>query len=179
MSFEAFSKLAEEYDKWYEENEELYKKELDCVRKVVSEKCLEVGAGTGAFASKLGCVALDPALGALRLAKEKGCEAVRGVGELLPFRSSSFDTVLFVTSLCFVGDQKRALEEALRVGKRISICALLKDSELVKKYEEKGKRGHPIFKHARFLRRDELEKLGKEVCSVGDFFACFVIEDLR
>ena len=174
MSHEAFSRLAEEYDKWYEENEELFERELKCVSKVVKGKCLEVGAGTGAFASRLGCLALDPALGALRLAKAKGCEAVLGVAEALPFRSNSFDTALFVTSLCFVGDAEEALKEARRVGRSVSVCALLKGSKLVRRYEEKGRKGHPIFKHAKFFSKEELEELvGKEVCSVGDFFACF------
>ncbi|HIH90788.1 class I SAM-dependent methyltransferase [Ignicoccus hospitalis] len=173
MSFEAFSRLAEEYDSWYKENEGLYREELECVRRAVKGRCLEVGAGTGAFSAPLGCVALDPALGALRLAKGKGAEAVLGVAEALPFRSSSFDTVAFVTSLCFVQDKERSLKEAKRVGKRVVVCALLKESELVKSYEEKGRRGHPIFKYARFLSREELGSVGEEVCSVGDFFACY------
>ena len=173
MSFRAFSELAREYDSWYRENEEVYKKELECVKKLVKGKCLEVGAGTGAFAAPLGCLALDPALGALKLAKEKGCEAALGVAESLPFRSKSFDSVLFVTSLCFVQDPERALREALRVGKNVGVCALVRESELVKKYIEKGRRGHPIFKHARFFSEKELEALGDEVCSVGDFFKCY------
>jgi ubiquinone/menaquinone biosynthesis C-methylase UbiE len=173
LSFKAFSELAEEYDRWYEENWELFLKELECVKKAKRGKCVEVGAGTGAFCSELGCLALDPALNALKIAKRKGCEAVLGVAEALPFRSKAFDSAIFITSLCFVQDREKALKEAERVSSFVGVCALLKESELVKKYEEKGKRGHPIFKYARFLSGRELERLGERLCSVGDFFACF------
>ncbi len=165
-----FSELAEEYDKWYLENREIYEKELECVKKAVKGKRkLEVGGGTGAFSSPLGAVNLDLAIGALKLAKRKGVECVLGDAKSLPFRSKAFDSSYFVTSLCFTG--KEVLKEAERVSKEVVACIIPKESELARKYEEKGRRGHPIFKYARFLSLEEFEGW-EEVCNLG-WFACF------
>ncbi len=169
MSWTAFEPIAEEYDKWYEENKEIYEKELECVKKSVKgNKLLDIGSGTGAFCLK-NAIALEPSLSMLKIAKKKGCEAVRGIAEALPFRSNSFDTAYFVTSLCFVGDRRKAIEEAKRVAKNVTACILVKGSELVNKYEEKGRRGHRIYKHAKFMKPEEL---GEIVCKPFDFFAC-------
>lgn len=172
MSWEAFEGVAEEYDKWYEKNKDVYLKELECVgMSVKGKRLLDVGSGTGAFCLK-GTIALDPSLDMIRIAKKKGCEAIRAVAEMMPFRSKAFDTAYFVTSLCFVKNRDKALEEAMRVSKNVVACILVKDSELVKKYEEKGKMGHKIYRHAKFMRPEEL---GKVVCKPFDFFACVKI----
>ncbi|UXD21269.1 SAM-dependent methyltransferase [Ignicoccus pacificus DSM 13166] len=172
MSFEVFSQVAEEYDKWYEEKEEIYKKELKCVKKgIQGKRILEVGGGTGAFSSPLGAVNLDPALGALKVAKRKDVEAILGIAEMLPFRSNSFDSSFFVTSLCFVNDVKKALKEAERVSKSVVACIIPKESGLAKKYEERGRKGHPIYKYSKFLSKDQFKDWGK-VCDL-EWFACF------
>jgi len=171
LSFEPFSSLAEDYDRWYREKREIYEKELECLKSSVKgHKLLEIGGGTGAFSAPLGAVDLDPAPGALRVAKRKGVETVLGVAEALPFRSDSFDASFFVTSLCFIGNPQRALEEAFRVSKRVVACIIPKESDLAKKYEERGKRGHKIYKYAKFLSRKLFE--GWSSCDMG-WFACF------
>ena len=172
MSWQAFEGIAEEYDEWYEENTEIYKKELECVEESVKgTKLLDVGSGTGAFCLK-GAIALDPSISMLKVAKKKGCEAVRGIAEMLPFRSKAFDSAYFVTSLCFVNDKGKAISEAMRVARGVIACILVKGSDLVKKYEEKGKKGHRIYKHAKFMRPEEL---GEVICKPFDFFACIRI----
>ena len=173
MSIEAFSRLAKRYDKWYEEHEDVFRKELECLKKgIEGERVLEIGSGTGAFAKELNALALDPALGALRMGKTKGLESVLGVAEMLPFRSKAFDASYFVTSLCFVSSVKEALREAERVSRTVVACIIPKDSEVAKLYEEKGRRGHEIYKYAKFLRKEELEELGFEgVCDLG-WFSC-------
>ncbi len=173
MSFEVFSKLAEKYDQWYRENEEVFKKELECVKESVKGKrLLEIGSGTCAFAKELNALALDPALGALKICKSKGVESVLGVAELLPFRSKAFDVSYFVTSLCFVNSVEDSLKEARRVSEEVVVCVIPKESEIAKLYEEKGRRGHEIYKFARFVSRSELKGAGfEEVCDLG-WFAC-------
>ncbi len=172
MSWQAFEGIAEEYDKWYKENAEIYEKELECVKEAIKgTKLLDVGSGTGAFCLK-GAIALDPSLSMLKVARKKGCEAVMGIAEMLPFRSKAFDNAYFVTSLCFVNDRDMAISEAKRVAKEVVACILVKDSELVKKYEEKGKRGHRIYKYAKFMKPEEL---GRIICKPFDFFACVKI----
>jgi len=58
-------------------------------------------------------VGIDPLLGS----SAKQFSFVRGIGEYLPFRSGTFDRVLFATSLDHVLDPKLTLAEARRVVK--------------------------------------------------------------
>jgi len=171
MSFEAFSKLAEEYVKWYERKREIYEKELECVKKAVRGKSLEIGGGTGAFSFPLGALNLDPALGALKVAKRKRVECVRGIAEMLPFRSKAFETAYLVTSLCFIGDPEGALKEAERVASSVVACIIPKESELAKEYEERGRKGHKIYKHANFLSSKRFDGW-EEFCNLG-WFSCY------
>jgi SAM-dependent methyltransferase len=62
-------------------------------------------AFTGTF------IGIDPLFGVL----PREFEFVRGIGEYLPFRSDSFDRVLFATSLDHALSPRRALGEARRV----------------------------------------------------------------
>lgn len=84
----------------------------DCLR------ILDVGCGEGAFEkalSDLPITGIDTALDMIRKAKQKGGVLLQGKGENLPFPGHCFDAVFFVTSLEFMEDYKKALEEALRV----------------------------------------------------------------
>ena len=51
-----FETGAAEYDAWYTENAELYRSELDAIKALFPEEGnnIEIGVGTGVFASKLG-----------------------------------------------------------------------------------------------------------------------------
>ena len=65
-----------------------------------------------------------------------------GTAEVLPFRDGRFDTVLFVTTICFVDDVKLALREAYRVlkgGGHVVIGFVDGESPLGKLYREKRK----------------------------------------
>lgn len=48
-------------------------------------------------------------------AKKRGLEAIDGVAENLPLENKSFDLVLIVTTLCFLGDVKKAFSEVYRI----------------------------------------------------------------
>jgi ubiquinone/menaquinone biosynthesis C-methylase UbiE len=86
---------------------------------------LEIGAGTGLNFDHYRCaravVALEPEPTMLRFAGERVRGApvpirlVRGVGELLPFRDDSFDTVVVSLALCSVRDPSRVAVEIRRV----------------------------------------------------------------
>ncbi|ALU11753.1 hypothetical protein EYM_04390 [Ignicoccus islandicus DSM 13165] len=173
MSKEAFSRVAERYDRWYQEHEEIFNRELECLRKgVKGKRILEIGSGTGAFAKELGAVALDPALGALKIGKAKGLESVLGVAEKLPFRSKAFDCSYFVTSLCFVDSVEDAIKEAERVSKEVVACIIPKESDVAKLYEEKGRKGHELYKYAHFLSKKRLLEMGFNIVCDLEWFTC-------
>jgi SAM-dependent methyltransferase len=77
---------------------------------------LEVGVGSGRFASSLGIrYGLDPLPAILTLARTRGVENVQGVGEFLPYRADTFDSILMMTVICFMDDPARSFREAFHV----------------------------------------------------------------
>lgn len=122
-SWESFDMYAEEYDAWYDKYKLAYESELLALKVFVPEnveklKSLEIGAGTGRFASALGIgLGLEPARAMAQIARKRGLEMVLGVAEFLPFKRQQFDFVLIVTALAFFENPDQALREALRVLK--------------------------------------------------------------
>lgn len=133
-----FDSRAEEYDAWYDENQEVFRKEIELIRGWArGSPALEIGVGTGRFASGLGIgFGIDMARGALLLARRRGIRAVLGSAESLPFKSESFALVGVFFSIEFFGDPRRALEECRRVllpGGRLIVLHLLPSESLEKK----------------------------------------------
>ncbi|MCE4624655.1 MAG: class I SAM-dependent methyltransferase [Desulfurococcales archaeon] len=166
MSHRVFDRLYERYDEWYRRHPIDAWNELLAVREALHGSpgpCLEVGVGTGWFASKAGCeYGVDPSMGMLRIARARGVEVVLGRGESLPFRDDSFGTVLMVVTLCFVQDPARVLEESARVvrrGGRVVPCIVPRESPWGRHYEKLASRGHPFYSLARFLTVGELVSL--------------------
>ncbi len=156
---QAFEDLAERFDAWYgtAAGRVLFDLELAALRPLLAGTArprLEVGVGSGRFAAALGIeVGLDPAEAPLRLAKARGVRVVRGAGEQLPFRHNTFGAVVLVVTLCFAGDPAGLLAEAGRVlgpGGRLVVGLVPLDSAWGRSYEEKGRAGHPFYRHARF-----------------------------
>ncbi len=125
---------------------------------------LEVGVGTGRFAAPLGIrFGLDPSPKMVEVAKKRGIDVVIGVGEDLPFKNSSFDFVVLVTTICFLDDAKKALFEAYRVlkpGGSISVGFVDAESLLGTLYEKK-REFSPFYKEARFFSAQEVLELLK------------------
>lgn len=134
---------AREYDKWYDENKYAYLTELEALKQHLPKhgKGLEIGVGTGRFASQLGIsVGIDPSEKMLEIAKERGVDAIRGMGENLPFEDNGFDFCLIVFTLFIVQDPEKVLQESYRVikqGGKIILGIVDKDSFLGKFYQSK------------------------------------------
>jgi len=84
-------------------------------------RVLDLGSGTGRNLPLLPhgavAVAIDPSLDALRRARRRahGVPLVAGRAEALPFRNSTFDTVLSGLVFCSVSDPAGGLAEVKRV----------------------------------------------------------------
>lgn len=161
-----FDRFCAEYDAWYFSNKGrlVGESELRAIRELLpGGSGLEVGVGSGFFASKLGVeFGIDPAESCLRMASNRGVKVVRGVGESLPFRGDSFDFVLYVATLCFLGDPSAALMEAWRVLKshgKVIVCFIPEDSPWGRFYLKKKATGHRFYKYASFLRFGEVVRL--------------------
>ena len=115
---DSFDNYSKEYEEWFERNKNIYKSELKAAKNFIfkSEKGLEIGIGTGRFAKPLGIeTGIEPSESMRKIAADKGLEVHDGVGESIPFPDKSFDFVLIVTTICFLNDLEKTMEECRRV----------------------------------------------------------------
>jgi len=162
----------EQYDAWYRtprgrwigENE--YRLLEALLAPAPRESLLDVGCGTGYFTRQFARrelpvtgVDLDPAMldFARRHAAAGECY-LTGDARALPFADQSFDLCISVTALCFVAEERRALEEMLRVTRRRFAVGLLNRHSLL--YLDKGRDGgHGAYRGAHWHTRREIELL--------------------
>jgi len=161
---DAFDKHYKKYDAWYDKHKFAFLSELAVIKKVLprDEKSLEIGVGTGRFASRLGIkYGVDPSENMLKIAKKRGIDVHRAQGERLPFDNSTFDHIAIIITLCFVKDPVKVLIEARRVLKKrgtVIIGIVDKDSFLGRFYQ----RGKGLFyRQAHFLGVKEVADLLK------------------
>ncbi len=165
----AFDQRVNQYEEWFMEHPLAYVSELHAIKELFPKGGMgvEIGVGTGRFAAPLGIsigVEPSPAMGAL--AKKRGVDVIRGVAEKLPFGDAEFDTVLMVTTVCFLDDMETAFSEVHRIlkpGGFFIIGFVDRDSPLGKLYQSK-KDQSAFYKDATFYSVDDilshLEKAG-------------------
>ena len=168
MPWHVFQEYWKRYDEWYERHQAIYETEAAAVEAAVADAdaILEIGVGTGRFASRLRrgrrlVAGIDPVVEMLRLAAVRGVEVALATGERLPFRSSVFDTALLVVTLCFVDRPVDVLLEAKRVAKRVVSCIVPRDSSWGRYYA--SKRDSPFYRYARFYTLAELNDMYRSI----------------
>ncbi|MDD2598137.1 MAG: class I SAM-dependent methyltransferase [Kiritimatiellae bacterium] len=122
---------------------------------------MEVGAGSGRFAARLGIkTGVEPSEMMAVKARARGVTILSGTAEALPFPEGCFDFVLLVTTLCFVDDPSKALGEAFRVLKsegEIIIGFIDRESELGQKYS-KTRASSRFYADATFFSSCEVQQ---------------------
>ena len=112
------------------------------------ESLLDVGCGTAYFTRRfardahLRVTGLDPDREWLAYARAHGSPDetyIAGDARDLPFRDASFDFVVSVTALCFIQDERRALQQLMRVARKRITLGLLNRHSLL--YRQKGRGG--------------------------------------
>lgn len=177
-----FEAHTDRYEAWFETHEETYRAELAALDRLLSApgRGLEIGVGSGRFATPLGIdVGLDPAPSMLHRARDRGVEVVRGVAEALPYPDATFDTVLLVTTVCFVEDLQTALAEAERVltaDGTLLVGFVDRESPLGRQYRDRNA-DNPFYRDATFVGTDELVA-ALETAGFSEFsFAQTLFED--
>lgn len=146
---------------------------LEMAGGVAGQRVLDVGCGDGALACTLARhgaevvgVDADPAmLEAARRRADEGAghaEFAEGHAERLSFPDDSFDVVVAVTVLCFVGDASGAISEMVRVLRpngRLVLGDLGRWSAWTAVRVVAGWRGSAIWRSARFRTAAELRVL--------------------
>ncbi len=175
-----FDKHAKQYDAWYDRNLELFKIEVETLKRLRRKgRALEIGVGTGRFAEALHIdIGIDISLKVLHIAKFRGTDVILADARYLPFKNEVFEEEYMIFTICFLKDIDRALDEAYRTLRkfgRIIIAFIPKESPLGKKYIEEAKKGHIFYSHANFLNLSEVIdlirrkgfKIGRVLSSLG------------
>lgn len=159
-----FNLYHREYDRWFEKNRNIYLAELKAVKHLIPphSKSIEIGSGTGKFATPLGIdFGIEPSEKMIRTGAKPGFNSVKAVGESLPIKSGTFDLVLMVTTICFLDDPEKSFREVYRIlskGGYFIVGFVDKESFLGKAYLKK-KNKSKFYKSARFYSFGEISIL--------------------
>jgi SAM-dependent methyltransferase len=169
------------YEHWLEKPQskkafELEKQLMrDLLQPMRGETALDIGCGTGSCLTALlemglRVTGLDPSTYMLDIALEKigqRADFYRGYAEDLPFDDNSFSYACFFTTLEFVEDHRKALEEAFRVAKdRVFIGVLNRYAIKGIQRRVKGIFTPTIFNHAKFFSVWEIKQMIRDI--LGD-----------
>ncbi len=169
------------YEQWFEDPcnrvaaELEWRLMLEMLNPPVGNSLLGIGCGTGAsllrmFENGLQVTGLDPSPYMLDIAKKRlgnRVDLYRGVAEDLPFDDNSFNHSCLVTTLEFVENPGKAIEEACRVTKDSLFIGVL-NRYAIKGIERrvKGIFSETIYNRAQFFSIWELKRTIKSI--VGD-----------
>ena len=152
------------YEAWFQRYVAAYYSELLAVHARLPWHGLgiEIGVGTGRFAAPLGIsVGIDASRAMLAYAVKRGVSSIQGIAEALPFKDEVFDYGLVVTTICFVDDPQKMLNEAHRVLKSrapIVIGFVDRNSRLGQQYLAHQAES-AFYREARFYSALEVERL--------------------
>lgn len=176
-----FDKKAPEYDAWYQTRKGALVDalETECAfslfQPTAGMRVLDAGCGTGNFSLKMAALGatvegVDLSAPMIGYAKEKAQASSYAdqlhfqVGDLydLPFADESFDAVLSMAAFEFIHEDRRALEEFMRVvkpGGRVLIGTITGNSDWGLEYQRHMPREDSVFHHAAFKTADEMRAL--------------------
>jgi ubiquinone/menaquinone biosynthesis C-methylase UbiE len=178
-TIQVFEKFHDQYEKWFTRYEWTYRSKIEAVSRLIPRGGfgLEVGVGTGRFATPFGvAIGLDPSTAMASIAIRKGVEVVRGVGENIPFAGEAFDFVLLITTICFVEDPRTTLSEARRVLKDCGslIVGLVDKNSTLGRFYESRREASLFYRAATFYSVDQVRDWLRELSFV-DFSTCQTI----
>ena len=185
MNKNPFDIYTDEYENWFIENELIFQSELIALKQVVpnNKKGIEIGVGSGLFAEKLNIkFGIDPSEKMLKLAKQRNVIVKKGIAENLPYADNSFDFAVFITSICFVENTVKTINETYRILKKdgeIIIAIIDKDNSLGQ-ILEKNKNESKFYKDAKFFSVKEIVEL-IEACGfmISEIFQTLTNENIK
>ncbi|MCK9225186.1 MAG: class I SAM-dependent methyltransferase [Candidatus Muirbacterium halophilum] len=158
---ECFDAEIEEYEKWFNENDKLLSNEINIIKQLLPDfnKGIEIGVGTGIFASKLGIKnGVEPSKKMASKAIERGICVEIGKAENLPVADECYNLALMVTVDCYLNDVFKAFLEVNRilVKNGVFVIAFLDKSTPLGKIYEDNKHLDKNYKYATFHSYKEI-----------------------
>jgi SAM-dependent methyltransferase len=154
-----FDNLVNDYEAWFEKHPKIYEEEVKTIKTLLPKgKGIEIGVGTGRFAAPLGIkFGIEPSKKMAEVAKKRGIEVVNITAEEMDFKEE-FDFALIVTTICFVKDPLKTLQntyKALKKGGFVIVAFVDLNSPLGRFYE-KNKFKSKFYKGATFFTKDDI-----------------------
>lgn len=158
---EIFSAHVNEYESWFFRNKNLYEAEIRLIQTMLPSfyHGIEIGVGTGLFASRLGIqIGLEPSREMATKAKERGIHIIETKAEATSLPDASFDLALMVTTICFVDNPTQVMKECYRIlspGGHLIIAFVPAESYLGQKYQT-NKEKSLFYRKATFYTTKEI-----------------------
>lgn len=117
-SNEVFDNSADLYDAWFEKNNYIFNSEILAIKQLlpIFDKGIEIGVGTGIFASLLGVKdGVEPSKIMSDKAIKRGINVITAKAEDLPIANETYELALMVTVDCFLEDIEKAFKEVWRI----------------------------------------------------------------
>lgn len=160
-----FDQNCDAYDAWFDRSRTAYEAELNAVRRMLPLppfRGLEIGAGTGRFACRLGISdGVEPSESMARLAESRGLRVYRAAAEHLPFPDGQYDAALMVTVLCFTDDPEKSVREMFRVLRSggTAVIGLLDPESPLGQELEQQRASSRFYRNARLFRVQDVFSL--------------------
>ncbi|MHB1348051.1 MAG: class I SAM-dependent methyltransferase [Candidatus Humimicrobiaceae bacterium] len=167
-----FNNKIEQYEKWFKTNKNLLDAELETIRQMLpaSGEGIEIGVGTGIFATNLGIEhGVEPSEKMGAKAAKKGIHVINAFAEELPIEDESYQFALMVTVDCFLEDVAKAFKEIWRILVKDGyfIIAFIDKTTSLGIIYEQHKHSDSFYKYANFHSSEEiiilLKKAGFEI----------------
>ena len=160
-----FDNLANDYEKWFEKHPKIYEEEIKIIKKLLPKgKGIEIGVGTGRFAAPLGIKkGIEPSREMAEIARKRGIEVIEIKAEEMDF-NEEFDFALIVTTICFVDDPLKTLQNTYKAVKKggFVLVAFIDSNSPLGKFYEKNKEKSRFYKYAKFFSKDDIINLMKK-----------------
>ena len=161
-----FDLYYQEYEEWFERYPKIYEEELKTIKSLLPKgKGMEVGVGSGRFAAPLNIkFGIEPSRKMAEIAKSRGIDVVNITAEEMEFEEE-FDFILMVTTICFVKEPLKSIQNCYRALKRggyLLVAFVDLDSPLGKIYE-KNKHNSKFYSPATFFTKEDILTLMKKV----------------
>ncbi len=165
---DTFDNYVDRYEDWFLKHKFAYLSELEALKYLLPEfkDGIEIGVGTGRFASQLGIkTGIEPSNAMANIAVKRGIKVIKGSGESIPFPNGRFDLALIVTTICFFDNAFKALSESYRILKPSGYILLgFVDAESpVGKFYLKHKNENVFYKYAFFFTVQEVTTMLRDI----------------